>query len=140
MTKPSAPIGCIGIILNATKTKLFMTKRALSKKYYPGYWEFPGGTYEPSDPSFRHTIIRELKEELDINVQEPSFLYETKNDFDLPIHVFVISRWSGSLKLREDQIGGEWFGLDELKTIKTPSLALEALPRLMDFIAENVNK
>jgi 8-oxo-dGTP diphosphatase len=92
MTKPYSPVSCVAIILNAAKTKLFMTKRAFNKKSYPGYWEFPGGMYEPSDPSPRHTIIRELKEELDIDVQQPSFLYETRNDFEIPVHVFVVSQ------------------------------------------------
>ena len=48
-----------------------------SKGADPGFWEFPGGKVEQNE-SREEALIRELKEELDVDVEVKSILMNQK--------------------------------------------------------------
>ena len=68
-------------------------------KPYAGYWEFPGGKFEPGE-SPREALIRELREELGIAVRRASpwfiqrFVYPHAN---VELHFFRVFAWDGEL-------------------------------------------
>jgi len=76
-------------------------------KAMAGLWEFPGGKIEVGERP-EDTLIRELKEELDIVVKEPclapltfaSYGYE---DFHLLMPLYVCRRWDGTVTAAEGQ-------------------------------------
>ena len=51
-----------------SNNKILMTKRSLNKSH-PGMWEVPGGCSQSGETSF-DTLIREMKEEVSINVNK----------------------------------------------------------------------
>ena len=67
-----------GIIFN--KDKIFICRRK-PEKSLGGYWEFPGGKIEP-DENEEETLIRELKEELDMQVEIEDYYTTSSYDYD----------------------------------------------------------
>ena len=72
-----------------------------------GLWEFPGGKVEAGETP-EATLIRELKEELGIEVKEAclaplTFASHTYDDFHLLMPLYVCRRWDGMVTAREGQ-------------------------------------
>lgn len=72
-----------------------------------GLWEFPGGKVEPGERP-EDTLIRELREELGIVVNEPclaplTFASHAYPDFHLLMPLYVCRRWEGSPTALEGQ-------------------------------------
>lgn len=70
--------------------------------FYPGYWEFPGGKVEAGEAP-REALVRELREELEIEVIEcfpwivREHVYEHAH---VRLHFFRVTGWKGELRDR----------------------------------------
>jgi len=76
-------------------------------KAMAGLWEFPGGKVEPGERP-EQSLIRELKEELGIDVKEAclaplTFASHRYPDFHLLMPLYVCRRWEGFVEAREAQ-------------------------------------
>lgn len=71
-------------IIENDKKELLLQKKSMTYKKRPGCWTFFGGIVE-SGESIRKAMIRELKEEIGIELKS-KFLF--KFDFDSEVHVF----------------------------------------------------
>jgi len=72
-----------------------------------GLWEFPGGKLDAGERP-EDTLIRELKEELGISVEENclaplAFASHTYPDFHLVMPLYVCRRWQGTVTPLEGQ-------------------------------------
>lgn len=56
----------VGLVDRKEGLHVIFTKRAKHLKHHPGQISFPGGKFEPSDPSLHFTALRELEEEVGI--------------------------------------------------------------------------
>ena len=106
-------------------------------KQLAGMWEFPGGKVEPGERP-EQTLIRELKEELGITVEEPclapltfaSHAYET---FHLLMPLYACRRWSGLVQPLEGQ-RLKWVRPTELRSYPMPPADEPLIPALIDLV------
>ncbi len=106
----------VGVIPNAHK-EILVTQRP-SQKSYSGYWEFPGGKKEENESAYQ-ALVRELKEELDIEVlaAEPwrkiKYVYPEKI---VELDLWIVAHFKRTPKGMEQQ-AFQWVALDQLAEI-----------------------
>ena len=103
-----------------------------------GLWEFPGGKVDPGERP-EMTLIRELKEELGINVQEAclaplTFASHTYPQFQLLMPLWVCRRWEGEVKALEGQELA-WVRPNRLRDYPMPPADEPLIPHLIELLA-----
>ena len=67
-------INVVAAVIRDEEGRILITQRNL-KKAQGGLWEFPGGKIE-SEETKEHAIVREIKEELDVDIEYKDYLAE----------------------------------------------------------------
>jgi 8-oxo-dGTP diphosphatase len=89
-----------------TDTRVLIAQRPTGRPM-AGLWEFPGGKVEAGERP-ETTLIRELREELGITVEEQclaplAFASHSYPDFHLLMPLYVCRRWQGTATALEGQ-------------------------------------
>ena len=102
--------------------EILLSKRP-KNKHLAGFWEFPGGKVENGEvPEI--ALIREIKEELDININNKciaplSFSEFNYKEFQLLLLLYVCRRWEGEPKsMEKNEI--RWVKPNMLRKYKMP--------------------
>ena len=95
--------------------KVLIAKRSTGDKNALGKWEFPGGKVDPGE-SERHAIEREIKEELDLEINAKEFIIN--NVYEYPTHIVNLKLYrcefiSGDMHLH-DHSDYQFVDLEEL--------------------------
>ena len=106
-------------------------------KTLAGLWEFPGGKVEPGERP-EQTLIRELHEELGIDVSEPclaplTFASHAYEDWHLLMPLYVCRRWEGIAQPREGQTL-KWVRAKELRHYPMPPADLPLIAPLIELL------
>ena len=108
--------------------KVFATQRGYGE--FKDGWEFPGGKIEPGETP-EEAIVREIKEELDTEVEVIELLDTVEYDypnFHLSMGCFICKIKSGDLVLKEHE-AAKWLTKDTLGSV-------EWLPADMGLVRE----
>ncbi len=106
-------------------------------KQLAGLWEFPGGKVDAGERP-EQALIRELKEELGIDVTEPclaplTFASHAYDDFHLLMPLYICRRWSGDVTSREGQ-NLAWVRANKLRDYPMPPADLPLIPHLTGLL------
>ena len=116
--------------------RVLLARRPLHKQM-GGLWEFPGGKVEAGERP-EAALIRELKEELGINVAESclaplTFASHAYDDFHLLMPLYVCRRWQGQAKGLEGQELA-WVRPLKLGDYQMPPADVPLIPHLIDLL------
>ena len=126
-----ATVVVFGILLSTNR--VLLVKRATSRAFYPGVWDFPGGHSEHGEAP-EQTLIRELAEELGVVPTEYRALpVHPLDDQGLLVHGYWVKRWTGTPGNLQEHEHSEmaWVRLTEVDKLE---LASPAIPELLQSI------
>src|SRR5215210_1188531 len=119
-----------------TDGRVLLAERPAGKSM-AGLWEFPGGKIEAGERP-EETLIRELKEELGIDVREPclaplTFASHPYPDFHLLMPLYVCRRWEGTVVAKEGQ-QLKWVRPNKLREYPMPPADEPLVAHLMTLL------
>ncbi len=124
-------VGLAVYILNAQKQALFMLR---SGKHAPGTWAPPGGHLEFGE-SFLDCASREIKEEVDLDISNITFLGITNDLYSAEKHyvtlAFLATEWKGEPKIMEPE------KCEKLKWVDFHSLPSPLLLSVQNYFDQN---
>ena len=106
-------------------------------KSLAGLWEFPGGKVEAGERP-EQALVRELKEELNIDVSESclaplTFASHAYDDFHLLMPLYVCRRWNGDVMSNEGQ-SLKWVRAKALRDYPMPPADKPLVPHLEELL------
>ena len=116
--------------------RVLLAQRPLGRTM-AGLWEFPGGKIEAGEKP-EDSLIRELKEELGIDVKEAclaplTFASHTYEDFHLMMPLYVCRRWEGTpIALEGQQLA--WVRPNKMRDYPMPPADLPLIPHLQNLL------
>ena len=124
-------VAVFGVLIRGES--VLLGKRAATRAYYPGVWDFPGGHVEAGETT-KETLVRELGEELGIvpvrfePLPSNSLIIE-----GLRLHGYLVKQWTGTpSNLQEDEHSGiAWIRISKVDKLE---LASPMIPELLQVV------
>lgn len=115
-------------IMKNENGEILIVKRHPKSRTDPEMWELPGGKVEKGE-FFVDALVREIKEETNLDVKVGDFAETVQNDYmqkrtvQLMMHLEDVE---GEVKISEEHTDWMWASLDKIKTLEI-STSLEKM-------------
>ncbi|HBI21774.1 MAG TPA: 8-oxo-dGTP diphosphatase MutT [Legionella sp.] len=121
----------VAVALVMDKQRVLITQRARHKPH-GGLWEFPGGKIEPGEAPLA-ALIREVKEEVGLDVLQADFLYPM--DYAYPhqavqLLIYRVSEFQGEAMCCETQMDLRWVDKTDLHAFEFPEANQQIIARM----------
>ena len=116
--------------------KVFATQRGYGE--FKDGWEFPGGKIEEGETA-REAIVREIREELDTEIQVEELLDTVEYDypkFHLSMDCFICTVKSGDLVLKEHE-AAKWLTKETLGSVEWLPADEGLIEKIREYIQKN---
>lgn len=108
-----------GIIKNDSG-EILIVKRHPKSRTDPEMWELPGGKVEEGE-FFADALVREIKEETNLDVEIGDFCEAVQNDYPhkrtVQIMMYLVDA-EGEVKISDEHTEFMWASLEKIKTLK----------------------
>ena len=124
------------IIIN--NNKVLATQRGYGE--FKDGWEFPGGKIEPGETP-QEALVREIKEELDTEVEVEDFLETVEYDypdFHLSMDCFFCRIKSGELVLKEHE-AAKWLTAETLESVEWLPADKGLIEGIREYLVNQIN-
>ncbi len=116
--------------------RVLITKRP-NDKAHGGLWEFPGGKVEANE-TMEQALIRELKEEIDIDVSANclaplNFSTNHYKNLHILLTLYICRRWNGQVRPLEGQ-SFKWVAAKNLRKYEMPPIDIALIPNLIEIL------
>ncbi len=123
----------VGVIIGS-ENKVLVTRRP-DNVDQAGLWEFPGGKVESSETIYA-ALFRELKEELNIEVQSASFLNKIPHSYEkyhVTLHTWCVDAFKGEpIGMQGQPV--RWIAVPDLENLNFPEANREIIIALKEKI------
>lgn len=116
--------------------KVFATQRGYGE--FKDGWEFPGGKIEKGETA-REAIVREIREELDTEIQVEELLDTVEYDYPkflLSMDCFICTVKSGDLVLKEHE-AAKWLTKETLGSVEWLPADEGLIEKIREYIQKN---
>ncbi len=130
----SAIVGAKVFLINSSG-QILALRRSESDDIRPLTWDIPGGGVE-QDESPINTVIREVKEEVGLDISNPTIFYiNSINTEGYRIRLLFYTKCDPkkiTLSFEHDQY--KWVSIDEFTKLESPDYQIEAANKLSKYI------
>lgn len=122
-----------GIIKNE-KNEILIVKRHPKSKTDPEMWELPGGKVEKGE-FFTDALVREIKEETNLDVNVGDFAEAIQNDYSHKRTVQImmyLDVTNGEVKISEEHTDWMWADTEKIRSLDV-STSLEKMLKKKDW-------
>lgn len=123
-----------GIIKNGSG-EILIVKRHPKSKTDPEMWELPGGKVERGE-FFADALVREIKEETNLDVEIGDFCEAVQNDYShkrtVQLMMYLINV-EGEVKISDEHTEFMWASIEKMKTLEI-STSLKKLLEKKDYM------
>ena len=113
--------------------KVFATQRGYGE--FKDGWEFPGGKIEEGETA-REAIVREIREELDTEIQVEELLDTVEYDYPKSMDCFICTVKSGDLVLKEHE-AAKWLTKETLGSVEWLPADEGLIEKIREYIQKN---
>lgn len=108
----------IAVALLVRDGRALLAHRHPDRQWYPDCWDLVGGHVEPGETP-EQAVVRECREEVGVEIADPTPFAMAFDDPTLEVHPFVVTRWVGEpanvAPDEHDEL--RWFTVDEIASL-----------------------